>query len=91
MPDPDQFRAQFPVFEHTAYLNAGTEGPVPRRAAEAVHERIELELQDGRCGRRYFEEVIELATKLRAGYAKVLGCGPAEVALTGSTTDGVNT
>jgi len=91
LPDPDQFRAQFPVFEHTAYLNAGTEGPVPRRAAEAVHERIELELQDGRCGRRYFEEVIELATKLRAGYAKVLGCGPAEVALTGSTTDGVNT
>ena len=27
----------------------------------------------------------------RAGYASVLGCDPSEVALTGSTTDGVNT
>jgi L-cysteine/cystine lyase len=32
-----------------------------------------------------------LADDLRAGYAKVLGCDPQEVALTGSTTDGVNT
>jgi L-cysteine/cystine lyase len=32
-----------------------------------------------------------LATDLRAGYARVLGCDASEVALTGSTTDGVNT
>jgi L-cysteine/cystine lyase len=34
---------------------------------------------------------MELAAELRAGYATVLGCEPSEVALTGSTTDGVNT
>ena len=41
MSDPAAFRAQFPVFDHNAYLNAGTEGPVPRRSADAVHQRIE--------------------------------------------------
>jgi L-cysteine/cystine lyase len=35
--------------------------------------------------------VRELATELRAGYARVLGADPDDVALTGSTTDGVNT
>jgi selenocysteine lyase/cysteine desulfurase len=91
MSDPAEFRSQFPVFDHTAYLNAGTEGPVPRRAAAAVHERIDTELNAGRCGRPYFEALIELAAGLRAGYAGVLRCEPSEVALTGSTTDGVNT
>jgi selenocysteine lyase/cysteine desulfurase len=91
MPDPSTFRAQFPVFERAAYLNAGTEGPVPRRAAEAIHRRIDLELLEGRCGRPYFDALMEIAAQLRSGYAEVLGCDPAEVALTGSTTDGVNT
>ncbi|MGI8903896.1 MAG: aminotransferase class V-fold PLP-dependent enzyme [Solirubrobacteraceae bacterium] len=91
MPDPASFRAQFPVFERTAYLNAGTEGPVPRRAADAVHRRMDLETAQGRCGRGYAEEIVGLAGRLRESYARVLGCAAGEVALTGSTTDGVNT
>jgi L-cysteine/cystine lyase len=89
--DATRFRAQFPVLERVAYLNAGTEGPVPRRAVEAVQARIESEASEGRCGRPYFDGVMDLADRTRAGYAGVLGCDPAEVALTGSTTDGVNT
>jgi selenocysteine lyase/cysteine desulfurase len=90
-PDPTGFRAQFPVFEQLSYLNAGTEGPVPRQAADAVHRRVDLEVTRGRCGRAYFEELIELGTRLRSAYARVLGAQDSEVALTGSTTDGVNT
>ncbi len=89
--DPTTFRAQFPVLERLSYLNAGTEGPVPRAAAEAAHLRIDMETHDGRCGRPYFEKTIALRDQARAGYASVLGCDPSEVALTGSTTDGVNT
>jgi selenocysteine lyase/cysteine desulfurase len=89
--DPVSFRAQFPVFERLSYLNAGTEGPVPAGTAQAVHERVELELTQGRCGPAYFESVMELARRARAGYAAVLGAAPEAVALTGSTTDGVNT
>jgi selenocysteine lyase/cysteine desulfurase len=89
--DPAEFRAQFPVVAHKAYMNAGTEGPLPRQAAEAVRERIEFELNDGRCGQDYMNGVRELSTELRAGYARVLGADPEDVAITGSTTDGVNT
>jgi L-cysteine/cystine lyase len=91
MTDPASFRAQFPVLERLSYLNAGTEGPVPGRAAEAVRRRVDLETSRGRCGRQYFDALMELAAGLRGAYAGVLGCGPTEVALTGSTTDGVNT
>ena len=90
-PDPAAFRSEFPVFERVSYLNAGTEGPVPRRAAEAVHTRVDLEVTQGRCGRPYFDELIEMASRMRDGYAAVLGCDASQVALTGSTTDGVNT
>ena len=89
--DPTTFRAQFPVLERLSYLNAGTEGPIPRAAADAVRRRIESETDEGRCGRPYFEELMGLAGQARAGYATALGCEPTDVALTGSTTDGVNT
>ena len=91
MSDSAQFRAQFPVFERTGYLNAGTEGPLPRQAAEAVRERIDLELTGGRCGPAYTDSIKELAAELRSGYARVVGCDPTDLALTGSTTDGINT
>jgi L-cysteine/cystine lyase len=89
--DPATFRAEFPVLERLSYLNAGTEGPIPRAAADAVRERVGVETDQGRCGRPYFEGLMELAAQARAGYATALGCDPSEVALTGSTTDGVNT
>ena len=91
MTDPAAFRSQFPVLERLSYLNAGTEGPLPGRAVTAVRDRIELEAEGGRCGRPYFDALIDLAGQLRGAYASVLGCDPAEIALTGSTTDGVNT
>ena len=72
-------------------MNAGTEGPVPRRAADAAQLRIDYEVEHGRSGHAYMDLVMELASQLREGYAGVLGCTPIEVALTGSTTDGVNT
>jgi L-cysteine/cystine lyase len=89
--DVATFRGQFPVLDRLSYLNAGTEGPIPRGAAEAAHLRIDVETDGGRCGRPYFDELMELRDRARAAYAAVLGCTPSEVALTGSTTDGVNT
>jgi selenocysteine lyase/cysteine desulfurase len=89
--DAATFRAQFPVFQRLAYLNSGTEGPLPQAAAQVVHQRIDVEVDGGRCGRQYFDELMDLAARARAGYAQVLGCDPSDVALTGSTTDGINT
>jgi L-cysteine/cystine lyase len=89
--DASTFRAQFPVFERCAYLNAGTEGPVPARAIEAARAQLERQGTHARSGRPYFNEIMGLASAVRAAYAEVLGCASEELALTGSTTDGVNT
>ena len=91
MPDAAAFRAQFPVLAERAYLNAGTEGPLPQAAADAVRERIAYETSNGRCGADYMASIRELADDVRSAYARVLGADPADVALTGSTTDGCNT
>jgi L-cysteine/cystine lyase len=91
MTDATWFREQFPVFERVAFMNAGSEGPVPQRAADAVNERLRSELEQGRGGRPSFVEVLELANRVRAQAAGVFGCRAEEVALTGATTDGVNT
>jgi L-cysteine/cystine lyase len=93
MPDTKQtsaFRAEFPVLRDQAYLNAGTEGPMPRSAADAVRERLAIDLVHGRSGKSYFDAVMALAAEARGGYAEVLGADPSEVALTSSTTGGVN-
>ena len=91
--DPRHSAAQFPVLERLAYLNAGTEGPVPRAAAAGgARADRSRERSEGRCGRPYFDgRDGDGRASCASGYAGVLGCEPSELALTGSTTDGVNT
>jgi selenocysteine lyase/cysteine desulfurase len=84
-------RAEFPVLERVAYLNAGTDGPVPRRAAEAAERRIRHELEAGRSGQEHFASIIETGTRVREKVAAAMGCDAEHVAITRSTTDGVNT
>jgi selenocysteine lyase/cysteine desulfurase len=88
--DADAFRAEFPVCERTAYLNAGTDGPIPRRSAEAAEARLRHELEHGRSGARHFLEVAVLGEELRSRLAALMNAELDEVALTRSTTDGIN-
>jgi L-cysteine/cystine lyase len=88
--EPSAFRAAFPVFENVAYLNAGTDGPIPRPATDAAREWMEKELNHGRAGRPHFEGLMELGNRRRELLAELLGCDLDEIALTHSTTDGVN-
>jgi L-cysteine/cystine lyase len=86
----DALRAQFPVLERLVYLNAGSNGPVPGRALDVVAESLRRQAAEGRGDRAHFEENAARIDHLRARIAALLGCEPAELALTGSTTDGVN-
>jgi L-cysteine/cystine lyase len=88
--EPSAFRAAFPVFENVAYLNAGTDGPIPKPATDAAREWMEKELHNGRAGRPHFEALMELGDRRRMLLAELLGCDLDEIALTHSTTDGVN-
>lgn len=86
--DAAALRAEFPVLERTAYLNAGTCGPVPRAALAAAHEVWNDAARDGRSG-AYYRALADEREALRAGYARVLGGRPEDVALTTSTSEGV--
>jgi L-cysteine/cystine lyase len=85
-----RLRDEFPVFERAAFLNAGSDGPVPRRAVDAVRDEVERQATDGRHA-PYFERGAELRSQQRAAYAQLLGCPPEELALTTCTTEGVAT
>jgi selenocysteine lyase/cysteine desulfurase len=86
----EDLRAQFPVLDRIEYLNAGTTGPVPTAAQEAAAESLRAQLEDGRSGHAFFEECVARIDLLRARVAALMGADAAELALTGSTTDGVN-
>jgi L-cysteine/cystine lyase len=83
-------RADFPVLEHHAYLNAGTHGPLARRTADAFAAQAQRDAQEGRSGTPYFERVLELRDQARRGLADVLGVDAAHVALTESTSRGAS-
>jgi selenocysteine lyase/cysteine desulfurase len=86
--DAAALRDEFPVLRRIAYLNAGTDGPLPVRARDAAMAELERELADGRA-HAHFERRRELSSALRDAYATVLGCASEDVALTTCTTEGL--
>jgi L-cysteine/cystine lyase len=90
VPSYEDVRAAFPVLERYAYLNAGTNGPLPRAAAEAMIAEQLVDLAEGRGGEPYFSRALGMRDGVRARLAALFGVDPAQVALTRSTTDGCN-
>ena len=86
--DVADLRAEFPVLQRLAYLNAGTDGPVPAVAARAAREALDAEEQDGRFG-PHWEARAVVVGELRALYARVLGAAVEDVALQTSTSAGI--
>jgi L-cysteine/cystine lyase len=83
-------RAQFPVLERFAYLNAGSLGPLARPTLDAIDARVRYDQEHGRGGRVWFESVLALRTRIRERIAGLIGATAEQVALTSSTTDGCN-
>ena len=86
--DVIELRAQFPVLDRLAYLNAGTDGPLAGAARDAAVAELDRELSAGRA-KPHFERRTELTDALRGAYARLLHCNTADVALTTSTTEGI--
>lgn len=85
-----RIREEFPAFQQQVYLNTGTNGPLPRAAHQALVTAAERELQEGRIGPSSWQRSGEQQDRTRAQLARLLGCAPAELALTHNTTEGVN-
>jgi selenocysteine lyase/cysteine desulfurase len=88
--DPAALRREFPVLGRLAYLNAGTDGPMPFAAGRAALQALESQRDEGRWT-PHFEARMAALAALREGYARWLGCTPDDVALTTSTSEGLGT
>jgi L-cysteine/cystine lyase len=83
-------RAQYPVLERIAYLNAGSMGPLARPTVEAMRAELDRDFLQGRAGKAYIERVLELRVQARQRLAELVSAEPEQIALTDSTTDGCN-
>lgn len=81
-------RRRFPVLGQTAYLNAGTCGPLSWQTADVLADATSRAAVVGRAA-AYFEALRASHARLRAAYAQALGARAEDVAITTSTTDGL--
>jgi L-cysteine/cystine lyase len=83
-------REAIPALGAGIYLNTGSVGPMPAETAAAM---AELSLRDrdlGRADQARFEALLERMGEARAAVAALVGADVDNVALTHSTTDGMN-
>ena len=72
-----------------AYLNAGTDGPLPARASAAAARELEREAARGPRRWRTSNAAPSSASSCASAYARALGCEAEDVALTTCTSEGM--
>jgi L-cysteine/cystine lyase len=82
-------REDFPALAGCAYLNAGTNGPMPRVATEAMAAEVRTAAELPRIGKAAMENLLGLRARARAAVARALGAPEDQVALTSSTSHGI--
>lgn len=86
--DVAALRAEFPVLNDYAYLNAGTCGPFAHATVRAALDVLDRAASEGRS-KDYMESLLDARDRQRAAYAGLLGAEVADVALTTCTSEGV--
>lgn len=93
MPDPDKVAAVRSLLPATAagiYLNAGTCGPIPAEAQRVMDDQAARELAVGRAHPDLWPDALLRMDEARSAVAATLVADPSDIALTHSTTDGMN-
>jgi L-cysteine/cystine lyase len=84
-----RIRAQLPATQHVAYLNAGTLGPLPQRAIDAMDAEHEYDIgirQDA----HHWDRLLQLQDAARSALGTLTGVSSEQVALMHSTHEGLN-
>jgi selenocysteine lyase/cysteine desulfurase len=79
-------RGEFPIFEHTTYLNSCSQGALSTRVRKAYEEYLDGWEEHG----AEWEHWVERAEAARAAFARLLRAGPEEIAVTTSVSQGVS-
>ena len=88
--DVQNLRDQIPVLQNLTYMNTGWSGPPPRRAAEAMQQRVALEMEQGPTTPGVYESGREIQEEARRAAARLLGSDVDETLVTRNTTEGLN-
>ena len=85
--DWQRWRAEFPITEHLTHFNHAGVSPVSRRVASAVTAFIsEATVVDAAAQRRWSER----GETIRAGFARLVGAQPDEIAFVKNTSEGLS-
>lgn len=87
---PEELRAAIPALDETVYLNTGASGPSPHRVIEAAQRELERHEDDAHAHDDPYKFAFDRFDETRAAVADFVGAVPDEIALTNSTTDGIN-
>ena len=90
MTTPQELRADVPALDDVTYMNYGASGPSPRRVVEAAEGFIEHHEYDSPGAEGMYPAAFDAYEDVRDTVAEFVGAAPEEVALTQSTTDGIN-
>ncbi len=84
---PLEIRQEFDLHPEAVYLNAASEGPLPRRAREALLRVLDRKTHPFRLGG---EEYFQIPQRTRELCAQLAGCLPEEIVLTAGAGAGIN-
>lgn len=84
LPDLASYRAEFPVFQHSTYLNTCSLGALSRRSRALVDTFLDEWTTRGASA--WYDVWWQRLGALRAGYARVIGAQPGEIALHASVS-----
>ena len=83
-------RQEMPATTSRLYFNAGTFGPLPTSALQAMQQRLQDEYTQGRLGAAAWEAIHAIHDNARSRVAHLLNADESEIALTGNTGEGMN-
>ena len=83
----DEIRAQFPVTQHSTYLNTAAAGPLALATQEAATQYYKSMMEDGDI---HWDRWLAQREEVRNKVAAFINAEPEEVALTTNTSSGMN-
>ncbi|SIS12324.1 Selenocysteine lyase/Cysteine desulfurase [Natronorubrum thiooxidans] len=90
MMTPTELRETIPALEAGTYLNWGAGGPSPRCVVEAAESCLEAHEYESPTTGGMYPAAFDVYDDARTAVAGLLGAEPTDIALTESTTDGIN-
>lgn len=85
----DNVRRHFAAVRTSTYLNTGTFGALPDVAMERMQQVVEIQFREGRLN-GYFSQLAGVRDQVREQIAHLLHAPVSSIALTESTTNGIN-